>query len=527
MKVVGGIAVAVVAGFLGIVVLLGLASSMGKVAGEVAASACPPSSGGAVTVGTIPAGPVAGYSGAQLENAAHIMRAGADLGLSAHGQTVGVMTAMGESSLQVLDRGDAVGPDSRGLFQQRDNGAWGSYADRMDPYISATNFFRALMQVDGWETLPPTIAAHRTQHNADPYHYERHWPDAQEVVAALSTGAPAEPEPEAPATGTAVVTNAGGDVKPHVQAAADAVVANVPGAAGLTIYGFGQRSGASEHPKGLALDFMTMSDFALGDAISQYHIDNWDALGVDYIIFRQRILSSPGGNWLTMEDRGSATANHMDHPHVSYDAEPGTGALTAGGGTACPTVLASDGSVPADGWIRPTTGPLTSGFGFRWGQLHAGLDLAPECESPIWSAGPGPDGGPASVIRAGRSSGYGNLIVLDHGGGVLTRYAHMYDDDVLVSVGDQVTAGQQIARVGTFGQSTGCHLHFEVWVDGAPTDPAIFLGNRGVPVRGTRKCGTPRVLSRCRRPGGTRAHRRNERAGTRWPAKQLSPWWGT
>jgi hypothetical protein len=96
------------------------------------------------------------------------------------------MTAMGESSLRVLDRGDAVGPDSRGLFQQRDNGAWGSYADRMDPATSATNFFRALQGVPDWRSLPPTIAAHRTQRNADPYHYERWWDDAVEVVSALA-----------------------------------------------------------------------------------------------------------------------------------------------------------------------------------------------------------------------------------------------------------------------------------------------------------------------------------------------------
>src|SRR3712207_8538206 len=59
-------------------------------------------------------------------------------------------------------RGDAAGPDSRGLFQQRDNGAWGSYADRMDPTTSATNFFLALQEVPDWRALPPTIAAHRT-----------------------------------------------------------------------------------------------------------------------------------------------------------------------------------------------------------------------------------------------------------------------------------------------------------------------------------------------------------------------------
>ena len=133
-----------------------------------------------------PEGPVAGYGGEQLTNAAAIVNAGEALGLDTCAQVIGVMTAMGESSLRVLDRGDAVGPDSRGLFQQRANGAWGSYADRMDPTTSATNFFRALQEVPDWRSLAPTIAAHRTQRNADPYHYERYWDAAVEVVSALA-----------------------------------------------------------------------------------------------------------------------------------------------------------------------------------------------------------------------------------------------------------------------------------------------------------------------------------------------------
>jgi surface antigen len=129
---------------------------------------------------------VAGYSGEQLANAALVINAGKALELPLKGQIITVMTAMGESGLRVLDRGDGAGPDSRGLFQQRDNGAWGSYEDRMNPTISATNFIKALQKVDGWEQLEPTIAAHRTQRNADPYHYERYWPAAVEVVTALA-----------------------------------------------------------------------------------------------------------------------------------------------------------------------------------------------------------------------------------------------------------------------------------------------------------------------------------------------------
>ncbi|GGO94013.1 hypothetical protein GCM10011584_34040 [Nocardioides phosphati] len=140
---------------------------------------------------TVPEGPIAGYSGEQLVNAANIMKAAADLGLTRRDQQIGVMTAMGESGLRVLDYGDGVGPDSRGLFQQRDNGAWGSYSDRMNPYISATSFFKVERTIAGRETMPPTLVAHAVQRNADPYHYERWWSPAVQVVNALAGAAAA------------------------------------------------------------------------------------------------------------------------------------------------------------------------------------------------------------------------------------------------------------------------------------------------------------------------------------------------
>ena len=121
------------------------------------------------------------------------------------------------------------------------------------------------------------------------------------------------------ATVRARITNTAGAINPRAQAAADAVVSNVPGASSITLGG--TRASAADpggHPSGLAVDYMVMSNGALGDAIVAYHVANWNALGVDYIIWKQRMLSSPGGSWKQMENRGSATANHMDHPHVNY-----------------------------------------------------------------------------------------------------------------------------------------------------------------------------------------------------------------
>jgi hypothetical protein len=141
------------------------------------------------TVGTIsvPAGPVAGFCQDRLVNAAYIINAARALGLDTQAQEIGVMTAIGESHLQVLNYGDAAGADSRGLFQQRDNGAWGTLADRMDPTISATNFFRKLVTINGWATLSPSVAAHDVQVNADPNYYDAYWSEAQAIVARLTS----------------------------------------------------------------------------------------------------------------------------------------------------------------------------------------------------------------------------------------------------------------------------------------------------------------------------------------------------
>jgi hypothetical protein len=129
---------------------------------------------------------IAGYGSDQLANAKSIVSAGEGLDAPRDAQIIAVMTAMGESGLRVLDHGDSAGPDSRGLFQQRDNGAWGTYEDRMDPTISADSFYRELLETPGWETMEPTIAAHEVQGNSDERHYERYYPAAVEVVDALT-----------------------------------------------------------------------------------------------------------------------------------------------------------------------------------------------------------------------------------------------------------------------------------------------------------------------------------------------------
>ncbi|MGY1753546.1 hypothetical protein [Blastococcus sp. SYSU D01042] len=152
---------------------------------------------------------------------------------------------------------------------------------------------------------------------------------AAQAAARARATAPA-PAPKAPAaavaeaagsvaaTVRAKINNTAGPINPRAQAAADKVVSNVPGAASITLGG--TRASAADpggHPSGLAVDYMVMSNGALGDAIVAYHVAHWDELGVEYVIWKQRMMSSPGV-WKPMENRGSPTANHMDHPHVNY-----------------------------------------------------------------------------------------------------------------------------------------------------------------------------------------------------------------
>jgi murein DD-endopeptidase MepM/ murein hydrolase activator NlpD len=142
-----------------------------------------------------------------------------------------------------------------------------------------------------------------------------------------------------------------------------------------------------------------------------------------------------------------------------------------------PPAQGSDGSPPSSGaapsapsssgLIWPVSGPITSPFGMRWGSLHPGIDIGAGMGTPIKAAASG------RVIVAAYSGGYGNLVVIDHGNGLATAYAHQ--SQIAVSVGQQVAQGQVIGYVGSTGFSTGPHLHFEVRVNGSPVDPMGYL----------------------------------------------------
>ena len=129
-----------------------------------------------------------------------------------------------------------------------------------------------------------------------------------------------------------------------------------------------------------------------------------------------------------------------------------------------PAVVAPSGSGVL-GW--PVSGPVTSGFGVRWGRMHEGIDIAVGEGTPVRAAAAG------TVIYAGWMSGYGNLVAVDHRNGLSTAYAH--NSSLAVSVGQSVAAGEIVSYSGNTGNSTGPHVHFEVRVDGSAVDPLGYL----------------------------------------------------
>ena len=136
--------------------------------------------------------------------------------------------------------------------------------------------------------------------------------------------------------------------------------------------------------------------------------------------------------------------------------------------------------ISSQGWARPASGHVTSPFGSRVpptggvNPFHGGTDIGAGCNAPIYAAHTG------EVIYAGYFGTYGNFILIQHDGNVRTGYAHIVSGGILVGYGQTVSVGQQIARVGSTGASTGCHLHFEVRIGNSQVDAQPFMRARGI-----------------------------------------------
>jgi len=184
--------------------------------GGAATAACLPG-GGPISVSAIPADArVGGYGRDQLVNAALIVNAGAAKSLGADGQTLGVQTAIGESSLVNISYGDgAINPDgsvadSIGLFQQQSS--WGTVEQRMDPTTAAGFFYDRLKAVEAWQSMEPSIAINKVQRNADPNHYTKYRSDAVAIMTYLNSLGSSTTAPTAITASVSVTSTPAGSV---------------------------------------------------------------------------------------------------------------------------------------------------------------------------------------------------------------------------------------------------------------------------------------------------------------------------
>src|SRR5690606_13095973 len=137
------------------------------------------------------------------------------------------------------------------------------------------------------------------------------------------------------------------------------------------------------------------------------------------------------------------------------------------------------GYISDSGWAKPVSGWISSVYGWSasyGSSFHKGIDIAAGGGTPIFAA----SSGVVSYAGYGWNGGYGNMVMIDHGNGIQTRYGHIQPDGILVSYGQTVGVGMQIAKVGTTGNSTGNHLHFETIVWGETTNPYPFMQDRGI-----------------------------------------------
>jgi len=289
---------------------------------------------------TTPATPKAGLSvgdwnGDQVAIASQIVKAGNQLGLDEWTIAVAIMTAMGESSLTNIDHGDAARNDTIGVFQTGPE--WGPYDERMDPYKAALLFYKRLTAVPGYHSLEPTIAAHRAQRNADPQHYARWWSDAVAVLGAVKgdasltgltetctpnyAGDIAGPVGSCPPSGSA----AEGGLQPTALRGLRCVKEAYPSITRMG--GRGSRPiGTSDHPAGLAVDFMINDwDTPAGNAYG-WQVAHWvqahaKELRVKYIIYdRKKWNPAVNDSWRPYQHPlgSSPTLMHEDHVHVSF-----------------------------------------------------------------------------------------------------------------------------------------------------------------------------------------------------------------
>jgi hypothetical protein len=302
---------------LGLVVLMDSPST----AGPTSASLCIPAS--STSAATVP------LDEEQLANAATIIEVGRSRGVPPRGWVVALAAAMKESSLRNLPYGDR---DSAGLFQMRPSLGWGTFAQVTDPTYAATAFYggpdvppdnAGLLDVAGWQRVGVAEAAQAVERSAYPGAYTRWVDEATRLVTELG-GEKLECSPpttsSCPPSGLAVETGLTPDAVLVVRCAVEHFqITNIGGRA------TGGHVSGSDHYTGRGVDLMvtdwqTATGARLGDGVAAYYVDNAEAFGITYLIWRGQIWSAARPAWRQYshpDGRTDPTALHMDHLHIS------------------------------------------------------------------------------------------------------------------------------------------------------------------------------------------------------------------
>ena len=229
------------------------------------------------------------------------------------------------------------------------------------------------------------------------------------------------------------------------------------------------------HPAGLAADFMvptTPAGKAQGDDLAAYAQGHAGELGVDYIIWYQRIWSvkRAAEGWRPMEDRGDDTENHTDHVHINV-------LPTAPGQSAEDTAACGDIVYPVPAQYVANDAQNWHDNGNHWASWHTGTDFGAPCGTTVFAA----HAGTVEIDTTESWAGPWLVKVTTGPDSLTTWYAHM--QKVTVSRGETVAPGQQIGEVGDQGNSEGCHLHFEVHLENGSiygpdnVDPSVWLAD--------------------------------------------------
>lgn len=456
-----------------------------------------------------------------MTNAQEIIAAGLSLGVPTKGLVIAIITALQESGLGNLDYGDR---DSLGLFQQRPSTGWGTPEQVRNPTLAAKAFFgraehtsnNGLLDIAGWEDMEEGAAAQAVQASAHPTLYSPWIPDAEGIVESVvdalgDTPAASGGGSATSATGAGPVFVLGDSLTVGVEQVGlsiegRTVTIDAAGSrnvsqgiailesgaaadAGLVVVALGTNN-ATESPEsfGASIDAAMA---AIGDTPTIWvNVDaNTDvlasAVGVNDAIAAaaERHPNLTVADWdAHMAGLDNAASLRQDDG-VHYTAAGYTvrsewlaRIISGSGGSVTSSCSGGTGMVVADGemaWPCPCS--VSSVFGWRIHpisgdpKMHTGVDLVASPAPMVTAA----NAGTVSVRSIGQSGGYGNLVILNHGNGLSTYYAHLAT--VAVNDGDVVEAGQDLGVMGTTGNSTGVHLHWEVRVNDVPVEPLDYV----------------------------------------------------